>query len=100
PVRISYELKNYVIILKYDEVRVIRSNDGSISVEIPYKVVDGSGKDIDASSIKYESNGATLFHVLHRYPKKRTYLVRVIDPNAYTLTFFERPGRCSTRPLG
>ncbi|MEM4230157.1 MAG: hypothetical protein QXZ66_10420, partial [Thermoproteota archaeon] len=87
PARICYELKNYTIIPKYDEAQVIQSNDGSVSVEIPYRVVDGSGKDIDVSSIEYESNGTNLFHVLRRYPKRRTYLVRTIDPDAYTFTF-------------
>ncbi|MBO3754913.1 MAG: hypothetical protein FGF53_08595 [Candidatus Brockarchaeota archaeon] len=87
PTRISYELKNYTIIPEYDKIRVIRVDDGSVSVEIPYKVVDGLGKDVDVSSVKYESNGTNLFHVLHRHPKRRVYLVRVIDPDAYTLTF-------------
>ncbi|MBO3808318.1 MAG: hypothetical protein FGF50_01815 [Candidatus Brockarchaeota archaeon] len=89
PAQVYYELKNYTIIPKYDEARIIRSDNGSVSVEIPYKVIDGSEKDVDASSVKYESNGTSLFHVLHRYPKRRTYLVRVIDPDAYTLTFID-----------
>ncbi|MBO3808363.1 MAG: hypothetical protein FGF50_02065 [Candidatus Brockarchaeota archaeon] len=89
PTRVCYELKNYTIILKYDGARIIRSNDGSISVEIPYGVVDGLGKDVDASSVKYESNGTSLFHVLYGYPKRRTYLVRAIDPDAYVLTFID-----------
>ncbi|MBO3753462.1 MAG: hypothetical protein FGF53_01055 [Candidatus Brockarchaeota archaeon] len=89
PTRINYELKNYTIIPKYDETRVIQTDDGSVSVEIPYKVVDDSGKDVDVGSIKYESNGTSLFHVLRRYPKRRTYLVRAIDPNAYTLTLLD-----------
>ncbi|MBO3841375.1 MAG: hypothetical protein FGF48_03030 [Candidatus Brockarchaeota archaeon] len=89
PMRIGYELKNYTIILKYDDARIIRSDDGSVSVEIPYKVVDGRGRDVDVSSIKYESNGTSLFYVLRRYPKRRTYLVRVVDPDAYTFTFLD-----------
>ncbi|MBO3809782.1 MAG: hypothetical protein FGF50_09355, partial [Candidatus Brockarchaeota archaeon] len=89
PSRISYEFKNYTIIPKYDEIQVCQSNDGSVSVEIPYSVVDIHGKDVDADSIKYESNGTNLFHILYRYPKRRTYLVRVIDPDAYTLTFID-----------
>ncbi|MBO3842565.1 MAG: hypothetical protein FGF48_09170 [Candidatus Brockarchaeota archaeon] len=89
PTRIRYELKNYTLIPKYDEARVIRSDDGSISVEIPYRVVDGLGKDVTASSIRYESNGTNLFHVLHRYPKRRTYLVRTIDPDAYAFTIMD-----------
>ncbi|MBO3832875.1 MAG: hypothetical protein FGF51_05755 [Candidatus Brockarchaeota archaeon] len=89
PSRISYELKDYTILLKYDEIRVIRRNDGSVTVEIPYRVVNSLGKDVDVSSVKYESNGTNLFHVLHRHPKRRVYLVRVIDPDAYTLTFID-----------
>ncbi|MBO3833085.1 MAG: hypothetical protein FGF51_06850 [Candidatus Brockarchaeota archaeon] len=89
PMRMGYELKNYTIIPKYDEARIIRRNDGSVSVEIPYKVVDGRGRDVDVSSIRYESNGTSLSHVLHRYPKRRTYLVRVVDPDAYILTFID-----------
>ncbi|MBO3842562.1 MAG: hypothetical protein FGF48_09155 [Candidatus Brockarchaeota archaeon] len=89
PTRISYELKNYTIILSYDGARIIRGNDGGVSVEIPYKVVDGLGRDVDVSSIKYESNGTNLFHVLRRYPKRRTYLVRAIDLDAYTFTFID-----------
>ncbi len=89
PTRISYELKNYTIILEYDEVQTVRSNDGSVSVEIPYRVVDNQEKDVDASSIKYQSNGTNLFYVLRRYPKRRTYLVRAIDPDAYTFTFLD-----------
>ncbi|MCX8182906.1 MAG: hypothetical protein N3F08_00585 [Crenarchaeota archaeon] len=89
PSRIRYELKNYTIIPKYGEARLIQSNDGSISVEIPYRVVDSRGKDVDADTVKYESNGTSLFHFLHRYPKRRTYLVRAIDPDGYALTFID-----------
>ncbi|MGB9717727.1 MAG: hypothetical protein ACPL4E_04730 [Thermoproteota archaeon] len=89
PPQIYYELKNYTIIPKYGEIKAFQSNNGSVIVEIPYKVIDSWGKDVDAGSIKYESNGTNLFHVLYRYPKRRTYLVRVIDPDAYTLTFID-----------
>lgn len=89
PTLVSYELKDYTIIPKYDGIQVVRSNDGSVSVEIPYRAVDGYGRDVDVSSMKYESNGTNLFHVLYRYPKRRTYLVRVIDPDAYAFTFVD-----------
>ncbi|MEM4168663.1 MAG: hypothetical protein QXZ66_09855 [Thermoproteota archaeon] len=89
PAKISYELKKYTIIPRYDDIRVIQINDGSVSVEIPYRVIDGYGRDVDASPMKYESNGTNLFHVLYRYPKGRTYLVRAIDSNAYILTLLD-----------
>ncbi|MEM3647125.1 MAG: hypothetical protein QW334_03155, partial [Thermofilum sp.] len=89
PSLISYELKNYRIIPKYGEVRLIRSSGGNVTVEIPYRVIDDRGTDVDAGSVKYASNGTSLFHVLYRYPKRRTYLIRVIDPNAYTLTLLD-----------
>jgi hypothetical protein len=75
-----YWLKDYTIIPEYEKIYVRRGSDGSVSVEIPYKVVDKNGNEKDASSIKYESNGTNVFHILRRYPKKRTYLVRCIDP--------------------
>ncbi len=37
----------------------------------------------------YESNGTNIFHILHRYPKKRTYLVRCIDPDSYAFTVID-----------
>jgi len=80
PARIDYWLKDYTIIPEYEKIYVRRGSDGSVSVEIPYKVVDKNGNEKDASSIKYESNGTNVFHILRRYPKKRTYLVRCIDP--------------------
>ncbi|MEM3958134.1 MAG: hypothetical protein QXO47_08025, partial [Thermoproteota archaeon] len=89
PARVSYELKNYTIIPEYGRTRVVQHDDGSVSVEIPCRVVDVQGRDVDAGSVKYESNGTSLLHVLHRYPKRRTYLVRAIDPDAYTLTFMD-----------
>ncbi|MEM2088853.1 MAG: hypothetical protein QXF52_09340 [Thermoproteota archaeon] len=89
PARVSYELKNYTIIPEYGRARVVQHDDGSVSVEIPCRVVDVQGRDVDAGSVKYESNGTSLLHVLHRYPKRRTYLVRAIDPDAYTLTFMD-----------
>ncbi|MGB9717715.1 MAG: hypothetical protein ACPL4E_04670 [Thermoproteota archaeon] len=89
PARIDYELKDYVIILEYEKIHVHRNNDGSVSVEIPYRVVDNSGNEKSVSSIEYESNGTNVFHVLYRYPKKRTYLVRRINPDSYAFTFVD-----------
>jgi len=89
PARIDYELKDYAIIPEYEKLYVRKNNDGSVSVEIPYKVVDNNRSERDANSIKYESNGTNVFHVLRRYPKKRTYLVRCIDPDSYTFTFID-----------
>lgn len=89
PARISYELKGYTIVPEYDRIFIRRGYDGSVSVGIPYKVVDKNGIERDASSIKYESNGTNLFHVLLRYPKRRTYSVRRVDPDSYTLTFMD-----------
>ena len=89
PARIDYDLKDYTIIPEYEKIYVRRGSDGSVSVEIPYKVVGKDGNEKDVSSIKYESNGTNVFHILHRYPKKRTYLVRCIDPDSYTFTFID-----------
>jgi hypothetical protein len=89
PTRIDYGLKDYTIIPEYEKICVRRSNDGGVSVEIPYRVVDTNGNVKDASSIRYESNGTNIFHILHRYPKKRTYLVRCIDPDSYAFTFID-----------
>ncbi len=89
PARIDYGLKDYSIIPEYEKIHIRRSNDGSVSVEIPYRVVDKDGNENDASSIRYESNGTNVFHVLHRYPKKRTYLIRLVDPDSYTFTFID-----------
>jgi len=89
PARIDYWLKDYTIIPEYEKIYVRRGSDGSVSVEIPYKVVDKNGNEKDASSIKYESNGTNVFHILRRYPKKRTYLVRCIDPDSYAFTFID-----------
>jgi len=87
PARIDYELKDYIIIPEYEKIHIRRSNDGSVSVEIPYRAVDKKGNEKDVSSIRYESNGTNVFHVLYRYPKKRTYLIRLVDPDSYTFTF-------------
>jgi hypothetical protein len=89
PARIDYGLKDYTIIPKYEEIYISRNYDGNISVEIPYKVVGNDGNEKDVSSIKYKSNGTNVFHILCRYPKKRTYLVRRIDPDSYTFTFID-----------
>ncbi|MGC8831824.1 MAG: hypothetical protein ACP5PQ_04520, partial [Thermoproteota archaeon] len=89
PAQISYELKDYTIIPKYEEIRVDRNNEGGISVQVPYLAVDNRGNEVDAGSIRYESNRTNLFHILYRYPKKRTYLVRCIDPDAYIFAFID-----------
>jgi len=89
PARIDYELKDYSIIPEYEKIHIRRSNDGSVSVEIPYRAVDKKGNEKDVSSIRYESNGTNVFHVLYRYPKKRTYLIRLVDPDSYTFTFID-----------
>ena len=89
PARIDYELKDYMIIPEYEEIYISRNGDGGISVDIPYKIVGNDGSEGDASSIKYEGNGTNVFHVLRRYPKKRTYLVRCVDPDSYAFTFID-----------
>jgi hypothetical protein len=89
PTRIDYDLKDYTIIPEYEKIYIRRGSDGSVSVEIPYKAIGKDGSEEDVSSIKYESNGTNVFHILHRYPKKRTYLVRHIDPDSYTFTLID-----------
>ncbi len=50
PTRIDYGLKDYTIIPEYGKICVRKSNDGGVSVEIPYRVLDSNGNEKDASS--------------------------------------------------